>query len=158
MTTLSEKYKAILDTRFREYRDAIRERMETNGQVATGKTKRSVVERTSSSGAKLVGAPYITTLRDGVRPGAFPPISAITEWMRAKGISGLNPYAVRTNLLKQGSRLHRGADPRFSKPTDTLNLDELKVAAEIARDINQANANEVKGVFADSEKIKIQVL
>lgn len=157
MTTLSERYKQILDEQFTSYRDTVRQRMEQNGQVATGRTKRSVVEKVSSSDAKLVGARYITTLRDGVRPGAFPPISAIQEWINAKGLN-LNAYAVRTNLFKLGSRLHQGSDPRFSKPTDTLSFNVQDVARELGFKINEANADAVRSTFKDGNKIKIDIL
>jgi hypothetical protein len=93
--------------------------MQANGQQATGRTAAAIQPASGPEFARLTGPGYLTALRDGRRPGQRPPIQAIIEWLQAKRLK-LNPYAVANNIAARGTRLFRGEDPRFHKPTDTF--------------------------------------
>jgi hypothetical protein len=79
--------------------------------------------------------PY--TLQDGRGPaksgsdsgGAF--LTALEEWAKAKGID-IPIWAIKKKINKEGTRLHRGDDPRFKKPTDVISAPTDK-ALELIR-------------------------
>ena len=109
----------ILARQVAQLREDVVDVMQVNDQRATGKTIAALREVTGPEYAALVGPGHLKALRDGRRPGQRPPIEAIREWLAAKRLT-LNPYAVATNIAKRGTRLFRGEDPRFRKPTDTF--------------------------------------
>jgi hypothetical protein len=93
--------------------------MQANGQRATGRTIAQLRDLSGPEYAALLGPAHLKALRDGRRPGQRPPIEAIKEWLAAKRLK-LNPYAVANKIANEGTRLFRGQDPRFKKPTDTF--------------------------------------
>ncbi|MGI4863705.1 MAG: hypothetical protein ACRYFZ_07245 [Janthinobacterium lividum] len=92
--------------------------MEASDQRATGKTIRALRDESGAEYARLFGPAHARFLRDGRGPGGVN-VSAIIEWVKAKRLK-LNPYAVAEKISKEGTRLFRGEDPRFTKPTDTF--------------------------------------
>jgi hypothetical protein len=103
--------------------------MQANDQRATGRTAAAIRDESGAEYAALLGPGHLKALRDGRRPGQRPPIQAIIEWLQAKRLK-LNPYAVANNIAKRGTRLFRGEDPRFRKPTDTFSA---PIAAALPR-------------------------
>jgi hypothetical protein len=93
--------------------------MQANGQQATGRTAAAIRDESGEEYAGLFGPAHLKALRDGRRPGQRPPIQAIIDWLQAKRLK-LNPYAVANKIASEGTRLFRGQDPRFRKPTDTF--------------------------------------
>ena len=109
----------ILAREIARLRDDVADSMQQHQQVATGKTVAQLRTQSAPEYAALTGPGYLRTLRNGRRPGQRPPIEAIRAWLAAKRLQ-LNPYAVAANIAKRGTRLFRGEDPRFKKPTDTF--------------------------------------
>ena len=110
---------AILAREIARLRDDVADSLERNQQVATGRTRAQLRPVSGPEYAALLGPRYLVTLRDGRRPGQRPPIEAIKAWLAAKRLQ-LNPYAVANAIAARGTRLFRGQDPRFKKPTDTF--------------------------------------
>ena len=84
--------------------------------------------RTADELARLYGPAHIGALEDGSGPARDPQakpgrqmIDDIRLWLAARG-SSASPWAVATSILQRGTRLFRGEDPRFGKPTGTLRL------------------------------------
>jgi hypothetical protein len=109
----------ILAREIQRLHDEVLDAMQANGQQATGRTAAAIRDTSGPEYAGLFGPAHLKALRDGRRPGQRPPIEAIREWLAAKRLT-LNPYAVAANIAKRGTRLFRGEDPRFRKPTDTF--------------------------------------
>lgn len=112
-------FASILSREIQRLRTEVADSMQANDQRATGKTAAAIRDKSSAEYAALLGPAHLKALRDGRRPGQRPPIEAIREWLQAKRLQ-LNPYAVAANIAKRGTRLFRGEDPRFRKPTDTF--------------------------------------
>jgi hypothetical protein len=109
----------ILAREIQQLRTEVVDSMTANDQRATGRTAAAIRDESGAEYARLLGPAHLRALRDGRRPGQRPPIQAIIEWLQAKRLQ-LNPYAVANNIAKRGTRLFRGEDPRFRKPTDTF--------------------------------------
>jgi hypothetical protein len=109
----------ILSREIQRLREEVVEAMKANDQQATGRTAAAIRDESGDEYARLLGPAHLKALRDGRRPGQRPPIAAIIEWLQAKRLK-LNPYAVANNIAARGTRLFRGEDPRFKKPTDTF--------------------------------------
>lgn len=109
----------ILAREIQRLHDDVLDSMRANGQQATGRTAAAMHNTSGPEYAGLFGPAHLKALRDGRRPGQRPPIEAIKEWLAAKRLQ-LNPYAVANSIATKGTRLFRGEDPRFRKPTDTF--------------------------------------
>lgn len=109
----------ILAREITRLREEVAESLDAHGQTATGRTKGRLRTLSGPDYAGLYGPRYLVALRDGRRPGQRPPIQSIREWLAAKRLQ-LNPYAVANAIAAKGTRLFRGDDPRFTKPTDTF--------------------------------------
>lgn len=119
---------------------------------ATGKTLRSINAQVNGNALTITGSDYIQALQDGRRPtsnngnGAL--LTAIKEWINAKGLD-LNPYAVTKKIHKEGTRLYRGTDPRFKKPTDVLSEPSRKTITYITKEATQFYTLTVKTTFVN---------
>jgi len=51
---------------------------------------------------QLLANDYIKYVDQGRRPGTYPPINAIKQWVRIKGIKPEAAWAIRTNIFKFG--------------------------------------------------------
>jgi hypothetical protein len=60
---------------------------DAKGMRASGKFADSLEVRVNGLTAQLWGESYAQQLETGRRPGAFPPISAIEQWIKDKGIA-----------------------------------------------------------------------
>jgi hypothetical protein len=56
------------------------------GQRVTGKTLESLEISVNDTTGTLSAAGYIGVLEDGRRPGKFPPVSKIEQWIKDRGI------------------------------------------------------------------------
>ena len=114
MTDFSE----ILSRELLRLKQDVGDQMAANDQIATGRTLAAVREVVAPNLGLLLGPTHVRYLRDGRGPGGVS-VQAIREWIAAKRLP-LNPYAVAAKISAEGTRLFRGEDPRFSKPTDTF--------------------------------------
>ena len=73
---------------------------------------------------QLLANDYIKYVDKGRRPGTYPPINAIKQWARIKGLPKEAAWAIRTNIFKFGI-----------KPTNIINK-TLRVI-ETSRDANR---------------------
>lgn len=101
----------------REELEALKARITANmqaaGQIVTGKTAGSMAVETSEDGGSLTADRHFPVVEVGSKPWRVQYKSApkffaeiIGEWLKNKGLS-LNPYAVATTIMREGSRLYR---------------------------------------------------
>jgi hypothetical protein len=116
----------LIDSEIVRMQRDLADNIEASGQRATGKTIAQLRSEAFPEMGLLYGPAHIGALETGVRPAADPKakpgrafVASIRAWLDAKGL-GANPWAVATSILRKGTRLHRGEDPRFGKPTGTL--------------------------------------
>jgi len=119
-------FREILDSEIVRMQRELAVTIEARGQRATGKTIAQLRTESFPEAALLYGPAHITAMETGVSPSRDPKakpgrvfVDSIRGWLAARG-SEANPWAVATSILRKGTRLHRGIDPRFSSPTGTL--------------------------------------
>lgn len=78
-----------------EVKKAYIEDQEAKGIRASGKSAKSIKKQVKPTEGTLTGAKYFFQQRHGRRPGKFPPVSEILEWIKTKGIT---PKDSRTSI------------------------------------------------------------
>ncbi|RFP65921.1 hypothetical protein D0N36_06875 [Hymenobacter lapidiphilus] len=116
----------LLDTEILRTQQELGENIVASGQRATGRTIAALRSESAPELGRLLGPAHIGVLEEGSAPARDPNakpgramVDDIRLWLEARGL-GLNPWAVATSILRKGTRLHRGQDPRFGRPTGTL--------------------------------------
>ena len=89
----------------------------------SGRTYDSIEGEVSEYRLLITAADYAGVLEEGRRDGAMPPIEPIRQWVEAKGLN-ISPWAIAKKIQREGTRLYRGDDPRYTKPSGVL-LDQI---------------------------------
>ena len=89
----------------------------------SGRTYDSIEGEVSEYRLLITAADYAGVLEEGRKDGAMPPIEPIRQWVEAKGLS-ISPWAIAKKIQREGTRLYRGDDPRYTKPSGVL-LDQI---------------------------------
>lgn len=124
--------------------DIIQEHL-AQGQRVTGRTLESLEISVNDSKGVLYGAGYIGVLEDGRRPGKFPPVSKIEQWIKDRGIIPNGKisiaslaYLMARKISLEGTNLYRsgGKSGVISRA-----IDEQKINAfiESVADVYQSN-------------------
>jgi len=124
----------ILDDAGKEFLKQTEITMRQNEQVVTGRTLRAIRYEVRPNGLTGYGPGYSDELIDGIAPGKQQNIADIREWILTKGLR-LDPFAVANKIEQEGSRLFRGSDPRFTKPTDTFSEPVNKTVEQLQREL-----------------------
>lgn len=117
---------------------------------ASGRTLRSINPVVSEKTLTIFGADYIQVVQDGRRPtpqntqGTGELLRAIKEWVRFKGIPDAAAYPITKKIHQEGTALFRGADPRFTRPTDVLSSPTQRTITYIEKEATQYYALEVR--------------
>jgi hypothetical protein len=77
----------VLSKEFELLKDDLIKAYDTKGMRASGKFAESLEVRVNGLTAQLWGESYAQQLETGRRAGSFPPISAIEQWIKDKGIA-----------------------------------------------------------------------
>lgn len=133
--------------------DIIQEHI-AQGQRVTGKTLESLEISVNDIKGTLSAAGYIGVLEDGRRPGKFPPISKMAQWIQDRGIVPKGKISILSlaflmarKISLEGTLLHRsgGGSGVLSKAINQGRLDAL---LESLADKYQADAmSEVLNVY-----------
>lgn len=123
----------ILSQVLEEARQEIIDNHTQAGQVASGRTARSlrveVIPSVASAVGTIYGRKYFATLETGSKPWAnqhnHPPrpfVDVIRQWMDDKGVTGLSAYLVARKIMREGSRLYRdgGRTDIFAPPLNDI--------------------------------------
>lgn len=93
---------------------------ESKGIRSSGKSAKSLAIFNISKGGELRGDDYFQQQISGRRPGRFPPIKNILEWIDAKGISpdGISKkslaFLIARKMARQGSDIYLRRRPALS--------------------------------------------
>lgn len=79
--------------------------MQSDNRNATGKSVRSLQVSATQNTGKLTGAPYIEFVFRGRGPGKFPPLSAIIDWLNARGLPRGMAWGVAKKISESGTKL-----------------------------------------------------
>jgi len=91
--------KVIFDKAALEIIGEIKANLIATDGVATGKTFRSLEDKTSDEQMLILGAKSFLYVEVGRKPGKKPPFKPIKEWVEARGIGGQNPDGVAWALV-----------------------------------------------------------
>lgn len=113
------------------------------GILASGKSSASMRKEVKPNSGALYGAKYFFQQRFGRRPGKFPPLDDILNWIREKGVSPRDNKTTERQLAFLFARkiAQKGTDI-FTKKRPALNVDEQ--IKELMKIFAQAIGKEVK--------------
>jgi len=85
----------------------IRQSLESNNRVATGKTNAAIRSESDANGFKVYAPNHITALQDGRKPSSGGGSGAgffedIIEWCRARGIDERAAYPIYRKINREG--------------------------------------------------------
>ena len=109
----------------------LKEAIATDDLIATGQLRDSVrMESTltpNKDEVKVYAEAYILELRDGEQYKSEPTLADITEWVEAKGLSGLmDPEAVLSSILRDGTTWDRiGGSPALKAVLNPENIQRI---------------------------------
>jgi len=119
-------YSSILDKAGDLFLEEIARKFEQYDINATGKTLAGIKKQVTDDTLTITSdRPFPYTLQDGRGPAAQGSnsngalLAALQEWLDAKGLD-IPVWAVKNKINAEGTRLFRGDDPRFQKPTDVI--------------------------------------
>lgn len=101
---------------FKKVIDDIKRDQSEKGMVASGRSAGSLRFTVTPNEGKLFGANYFRHQREGRGPGGFPPIQALEDWIRAKGIQPdttieYMAFAIAKKMAQRGSDIFQGKKP-----------------------------------------------
>lgn len=83
---MAVNFSQSIDTLLDGVRQAYLDDMTAKGMNASGKTASSLTKEVNQNSGTLFGASNLYQLKHGRKPGKFPPIDDIIDWLRAKNI------------------------------------------------------------------------
>lgn len=141
-----------------EVKKAYIEDQESKGIRASGKSAKSIKKHVKPTEGTLTGAKYFFQQRHGRKPGRFPPIDSIIDWIRAKRITpGLyqpiakvgrkipNPvqlterslaFIIANKIAKQGTDIYSGKRKGLD-PGEKVQTLVAAFSREVAKDLRK---------------------
>lgn len=119
------------------------------GQYTTGKTSSTLRIVPKTDGFEVVGWKYAGTFDEGRRAGGMPPVSAILEWINAKGLTFDKPnsaehyaFAIARTIAKRGTRRYHHNEDVWETPvrdmtTDIADMTTKYLAFAVARELKR---------------------
>lgn len=107
-------YKKPITELLDKVRKAYIEDQQAKGIRSSGKSADSLKIEAGTTSGTLTGVMYFRQQRDGRKPGKFPPISAILDWIRAKGIQPIDiterslAFLIARKIARQGTDIYQG--------------------------------------------------
>ncbi|TGD80296.1 hypothetical protein [Hymenobacter wooponensis] len=146
----------LLNAEFTRTQQELGDSITQSGQRATGRTIAALRRESSPELARLYGPAHLGALEEGSGPARNPDakpgramIADIQAWLQARGYDA-SPWAVATSILRKGTRLFRGEDPRFARPTgtlrDVLQASRARLRTDLAAETRRSLRSEL---FAD---------
>lgn len=126
-----------------EVRKAYIDRQREQGIRASGESADTLRPDPKQTSGALYGARYFTQQKLGRRPGKFPPISDILDWIRYKGIQPTDiserslAFIIARKIAQQGTDVHQGK------------REGLDVEDRVAKSVDEFRAKLVAGFRAN---------
>lgn len=126
------------------------------GIRASGKSAQSLRIQSNTTAGKLYGAAYIHFQKVGRKPGGFPPIEAIRQWIKDKGIVPENisekslAFLIARKIAKSGTDIFQKKRPGLDV---TQKIEQFR--QDLVKGIIQAQKQEMVNDMKNKlEKIK----
>lgn len=136
----------LLDGIKKVYQD----RQKEQGIRSSGKSADSLRTESNESSGKLYGAKYFYQQKFGRKPGKFPPISDILDWIRSKGITPRDTKTSERQLAFLFARkiAQKGTDV-FQRKREGLEVEQQveELVKEFRSKLNEGFKAEIKASF-----------
>lgn len=145
-------YDLTFDLMGRRLAEKLKEAVNGKGITATGELANSFTYRPEQGYVTFVA--YGQVVNDGRRPGRFPPIKPIVEWIKARGISAADKtpeqlaFAIATKIKERGFRPQPFIQPtvtqieqQFADTFAQAIADDIELYAQTYFDKNINNKN-----------------
>jgi hypothetical protein len=113
------------------------------GIFSSGRSAQSLRSVTEPTGGKLFGKDYFHFQKVGRRPGRFPPIDAILQWITDKGIRSDIPikslaYLIARKIAQSGTRI-------FQRKSQGLDVQDeiIEARKDLVREIAEIKKQEL---------------
>lgn len=139
---------------FKRMSDAYVIDQQSKGMYASGVSAKELRVITEPEGGKLFGKSYWHFQKVGRKPGGFPPIDTILQWIRDKRITSDLPekslaFLIARKIAKKGTDI-------FQRKRDGINVSDelLEARKELATDMGQMLKDEfIKKLKEVAEKV-----
>lgn len=134
--------------------DAYIRDQDRKGIRASGRSAASLREVTEPTGGKLFGKGYFHFQKVGRRPGGFPPIDAILNWIEDKGIQ--SDISKKSLAFLIARKIARSGTDIFRGKRHGLNVEDeiLEARKELVKAIAQIKKNELLEKLKQTANIK----
>jgi len=112
-------YRNLISKHLNDLKENIKVEMEYKNLDNTGNASKSLEVK----GTQLLGNDYIYFLDQGRRPGKFPPVATLVQWVRSK--LGLEGTEAKQVAFLVGRKISREGTDIFKDKSKGLQLDEL---------------------------------
>ena len=148
--------KDILEEIGNELIEEIRKRLSDKGINNTGIASRSLNTKATDIKLEIKGLRYIGALDKGRRPGRFPPVDAIRDWVAQKlGISGNEndsiAYLIGRKIANEGTSIYQDKSKGIELESIVdmgIKLIKKRVTAKLLIDIKAKIIDLSKGAMA----------
>lgn len=122
-------------------RKAYQEDQIAKGMRASGQSSASLRTEVKETEGTLYGAKYFFQQKHGRKPGKFPPISDILDWIRIKGIQPRDnktttnqlAYLFARKIAERGTDIYSGKRPALN-PEEKIKVLVAKFSKDVMRD------------------------
>lgn len=127
--------------------DKIKTDQQAKDITASGASAETLGVVMQPDGGDITGARYFYQQIHGRRPGKFPPIQNIIEWIETKGIEADIPvkslaFLIARKIAREGTNIFQGKSPGLA-----LSAIVQEGSAQVASDIAANTREEVLNVF-----------
>lgn len=139
---ISQSISILLD----EVRKAYVDDQKAKGIRASGKSADSLRIETKETSGALYGARYFYQQKFGRKPGKFPPISAILDWIKTKGIQSDIPERSLAFLIAR--KIAMSGTDIYQRKREGLNVEEK--IKELVKEFRKSIVKDLKGEIIKS--------
>lgn len=132
-TPITQGIRQMAVERGEQMLDEVRRRHRQMGQYTTGRTSATLRIEPTQDGFQLIGWKYAGTYDEGRRDGKMPPVQAILEWIKAKGITFSRAGSAEHYAWAIARKIAREGTMRFRRHADVWETPIKEMSADIAR-------------------------
>lgn len=116
-----------LDKLLKGYITAVKADQESKGIKSSGSSAASLRAEINDNGGAVYGSKYFYQQKHGRKPGKYPPIEDILNWIKAKGIQADIPdrslaFLIARKIAKSGTDIFQGKRPALNVEEKTKEL------------------------------------
>lgn len=121
------------------------DRQAAQGIRSSGKSASSLRVESDSDNGALYGSGYFYQQKHGRKPGKFPPVDDILDWIRAKGITPKDNISEKSLAFLIARKIAKSGTDVFQGRRDGLDVDEQvkQLVEQFKKDLVKAGQKEI---------------